>query len=91
MAKATAFAGTFLPSFSSHAAMSFAVAVRDCPPSSRTFRPMAASTSLSLPFSVSTRFLPDAFVEQVAFQRLEIEYIDPEAPKKKSTDPRNAF
>ena len=39
----------------------------------------------------STRFLPDAFVEQVAFQRLEIEYIDPEAPKKKSTDPRNAF
>lgn len=38
-----------------------------------------------------TRFFPDAFFEAVDFERLEIEYIDPEAPKKKSTDPRNAF
>ena len=38
-----------------------------------------------------TRFLPDAFFETVSFERLEIEYIDPDAPKKKSRDPRNAF
>ena len=38
-----------------------------------------------------TRFLPDAFFETVDFERMEIEYIDPEAPKKKSRDPRNAF
>ena len=38
-----------------------------------------------------TRFLPDAFFEEVPFQRLEIEYIDPEAPKKKSRDYRNEF
>jgi len=38
-----------------------------------------------------TRFLPDAFFESVYFERLEIEYIDPDAPKKKSQDPRNAF
>ena len=38
-----------------------------------------------------TRFLPDAFVETVSFERMEIEYIDPDAPKKKSRDPRNAF
>ena len=38
-----------------------------------------------------TRFLPDAFFEAVPFERLEIEYIDPDAPKKKSRDPRNAF
>ena len=38
-----------------------------------------------------TRFLPDAFFEAVSFERLEIEYIDPDAPKKKSRDPRNAF
>ena len=38
-----------------------------------------------------TRFLPDAFFESVSFERLEIEYIDPDAPKKKSRDPRNAF
>ena len=37
-----------------------------------------------------TRFLPDAFFETVEFERLEIEYIDPDAPKKKSWDPRNA-
>ena len=38
-----------------------------------------------------TRFLPDALFETVPFERLEIEYIDPDAPKKKSRDPRNAF
>ena len=38
-----------------------------------------------------TRFLPDAFFEAVAFERMEIEYIDPDAPKKKNRDPRNAF
>lgn len=38
-----------------------------------------------------TRFLPDTFFEGVPFERLEIEYIDPDAPKKKSNDPRNAF
>lgn len=36
-----------------------------------------------------TRFLPDAFVEAVAFDRLEIELIDPDAPKGRSKDPRN--
>ena len=38
-----------------------------------------------------TRFLPDDFMESVNFERLEIEYIDPDAPKKRSKDPRNAF
>ena len=38
-----------------------------------------------------TRFMPDTFFETVPFERLEIEYIDPDAPKKKSKDPRNAF
>ena len=38
-----------------------------------------------------TRFLPDAFFETVPFERMEIEYIDPDAPKKRSKDPRNAF
>ncbi len=38
-----------------------------------------------------TRFLPDAFFETVPFQRMEIEYIDPDAPKKKSRDYRNSF
>lgn len=37
-----------------------------------------------------TRFLPDAFVDSVDFQRLEIEFIDPDAKKKRSSDPRNA-
>ena len=38
-----------------------------------------------------TRFAPDAFFEQVPFQRMEIEYIDPDAPKKQSRDYRNSF
>lgn len=37
-----------------------------------------------------TRFMPDAFLEHVNFERMEIEYIDPDAPKRRSTDPRNA-
>lgn len=37
-----------------------------------------------------TRFLPDAFFEHVTFERLEIEYIDTDAPKRRSQDPRNA-
>lgn len=37
-----------------------------------------------------TRFLPDAFMDSVDFDRLEIEFIDPDAKKKKSSDPRNA-
>ena len=36
-----------------------------------------------------TRFLADSFPEAVPFDRMEIEYIDPDAPKKKSKDPRN--
>ncbi len=38
-----------------------------------------------------TRFLPDAFLEPVNFERMEIELIDPEAKKRRSKDPRNAF
>ena len=38
-----------------------------------------------------TRFLPDDFLESVDFQRMEIEFIDTDAKKKKSTDYRNAF
>lgn len=36
-----------------------------------------------------TRFLPDAFFENVPFERLEIEFIDPDAKKRRSPDPRN--
>jgi len=38
-----------------------------------------------------TRFFPDDFMDSVDFDRLEIEFIDPDAKKKKSNDPRNAF
>ncbi len=38
-----------------------------------------------------THFTADAFFESVPFERMEIEFIDPDAPKKKSSDPRNAF
>ena len=38
-----------------------------------------------------TRFLPADFLESVDFQRMEIEFIDPDAKKKRSTDPPNAF
>ena len=36
-----------------------------------------------------TRFLPDSFMDPVSFERLEIEFIDPDAKKKRSNDPRN--
>lgn len=36
-----------------------------------------------------TRFLSDAFFESVPFERMEIEYIDPEEKKRRSKDPRN--
>lgn len=36
-----------------------------------------------------TRFLPDAFFEEVSFERMDIEFIDPDAKKKRSNDPRN--
>lgn len=36
-----------------------------------------------------TRFLPDAFMESVTFDRMEIEWIDPDAKKRRSPDPRN--
>ncbi len=36
-----------------------------------------------------TRFLPSQFMEPVNFDRLEIEFINPKAAKKKSMDPRN--
>lgn len=36
-----------------------------------------------------TRFIPQEFMESVDFDRLEIEFIDPDAKKKKSQDPRN--
>lgn len=37
-----------------------------------------------------TRFIPADFVEAVDFDRIEVEYINPDAPKKRSQDPRNA-
>lgn len=36
-----------------------------------------------------TRFFPDSFSESVDFDRMDIEFIDPDAPKKHSKDPRN--
>lgn len=36
-----------------------------------------------------TRFLPDAFMDAVDFDRLEIEFIDPDAKKKRSANPYN--
>ena len=37
-----------------------------------------------------TRFGPADFVEAVDFDRMEVEYINPAAPRKKNADPRNA-
>ena len=37
-----------------------------------------------------TRFYPQDFVDSLPFDRLEVEYINPKAPKRKSQDPRNA-
>ena len=36
-----------------------------------------------------TRFLPEAFFESVTFERMEVEFVDTEAPKRRSRDPRN--
>ena len=36
-----------------------------------------------------TRFIQEHFIESIAFDRLEIEYINPLAQKQKSRDPRN--
>ena len=38
-----------------------------------------------------TAFLPEHFMEDVPFQRLEIEYLDDENRKRRSDDPRNQF
>lgn len=38
-----------------------------------------------------TAFLPEHFMEDVPFQKLEIEYLDDEGKKRKSNDPRNQF
>lgn len=38
-----------------------------------------------------TAFLPEHFMEDVPFQRLEIEYLDDEGKKRHSNDPRNQF
>ena len=36
-----------------------------------------------------TRFTQEHFVEQIPFDRLEVEYINPDAKKQRSRDPRN--
>lgn len=36
-----------------------------------------------------TRFTQEHFLESIGFDRLEIEYINPLAPRQKSRDPRN--
>lgn len=38
-----------------------------------------------------TAFLPEHFMEEVPFQKLEIEYLDDEGKKRKNNDPRNQF
>lgn len=38
-----------------------------------------------------TAFLPEHFIEDVPFQKLEIEYLDDTGVARKSTDPRNQF
>lgn len=38
-----------------------------------------------------TAFLPEHFMEEVPFQKLEIEYLDDENKKRRSNDPRNQF
>ena len=38
-----------------------------------------------------TRFLPEHFMEDVPFQRLEIEYLDDTGVTRRSNDPRNQF
>lgn len=38
-----------------------------------------------------TSFGPENFVEDINFQKLEIEFLDDDDKKRKSSDPRNAF
>ena len=38
-----------------------------------------------------TSFLPENFIEEVGFQKLEIEYLDDSGKKRRSNDPRNDF
>lgn len=38
-----------------------------------------------------TSFLPEHFMEEVPFDKLEIEYLDDENKKRRSNDPRNQF
>lgn len=38
-----------------------------------------------------TSFLPEHFMEDVPFQRLEIEYLDDDNRTRRSNDPRNQF
>ncbi len=38
-----------------------------------------------------TRFLPEHFIEEVPFQRLEIEFLEDDGRTRGSRDPRNQF
>ena len=38
-----------------------------------------------------TQFLPEHFMEEVPFQRLEIEFLEDDEKSKRSRDPRNEF
>ncbi len=38
-----------------------------------------------------TTFLPEHFMEEVPFQKLEIEFLDDTGKKRRSDDPRNQF
>ena len=38
-----------------------------------------------------TAFLPDHFIEEVRFERLEIEFLEEESKTRVSRDPRNEF
>ncbi len=38
-----------------------------------------------------TQFLPEHFMEDVPFQRLEIEFLEDEQKSRRSRDPRNQF
>ena len=38
-----------------------------------------------------TQFLPEHFMEEVPFERLEIEFLEDDARSRRSSDPRNQF
>lgn len=38
-----------------------------------------------------TAFLPEHFMEEISFDRLEIEYLADDGKKRRSSDPRNQF